>query len=283
MHDIYDKISGLDITPTSTPPVIIFLAGFPDTVKSWSRLKPHFESTHHVVTLALPDYESNKLNKFWGYSFTEIINNIKQLIHYYREEKGCKTIHLVGHDWGSYMVSLFSSRYPHLVTKLVLLDIGVMVPTEMDVKTFLVNASYVLYLAFMFLLSRIIFDKFVLVLIGLYPWYFIGPCPYERSLPCAKNLYEIKAYMTYPYFHMVFNPEDKSIKLGKLGTIPTLYCYGTKKRVLYHTKRFLDILNKNPNSQIVELKDMTHWFHWTEPEKTAEILMDFLIGKKKKT
>lgn len=99
-------------------------------------------------------------------------------------------------------------------------------------------------------------------------------------MPCFKSLNDVKSYMTYPYFQLIFNPEDKTIRLGKLGTIPILYCYGNKKRVMYHTKRFLDTLNKNPNSKIVEVKDGTHWFHWTKPEETAEIILSFLNGKK---
>ena len=40
-------------------------------------------------------------------------------------------------------------------------------------------------------------------------------------------------------------------------------------------KTFLDTLNKNPNSKIIEVKDSMHQFYWAKPKETTIIILDF--------
>jgi hypothetical protein len=52
------------------PPVLIMIAGLPDTAATWTAFAKHFESSYHVVTMAYPfmDQESLPSDRKWGYS-----------------------------------------------------------------------------------------------------------------------------------------------------------------------------------------------------------------------
>ncbi len=162
-------------------PTIIFLCGFPDTSDSWSRLAPHFESSHHVIKIAMPDYENDRLRRFWGYSPEDIVKGLALIVepHWKKQSQ----VILVGHDWGSYICLLYLIAYPDTVHKFVTLDIGIRDTLD------LVSVCYMTYLAFVFFMSRILPDQLALLLIALYPWKFIGPCPYEVIKIINKFLY----------------------------------------------------------------------------------------------
>ena len=180
-------------------PTLILVAGFPDTATSWSRLSKHFEETHHIIALHLPDYEKEKLSSdhFWGYSFDEISSGLLEVIkpHY---DAGSK-IHLVGHDWGSLYAQILESKYPNLLHKLILLDVGKVKFTELSLKAIKSNIlilMYQIWLAFAFLISRVT-ETIALIWILSYPWDFIGPVPYDVSSKSYISTDFIEVWPTY--------------------------------------------------------------------------------------
>jgi pimeloyl-ACP methyl ester carboxylesterase len=175
-------------------PTIVFFSGFPDTSDSWSRLATQFEDSHHVIKIAMPDYEAKKLRRFWGYSPEEIVKGLAFVIepHWKKQSQ----VILVGHDWGSYICLLYLAAYPGTVHKFVTLDIGI------RDKFDLVSICYMTYLAFVFLMSRILPDQLALLFIALYPWKAIGPCPYE-----VRNLFNRFFFLLCFFFcfsHKIF-------------------------------------------------------------------------------
>lgn len=126
----------------------------------------------------MPDYESDKLRRFWGYSPQDIVKGLALVIepHWKKQSQ----VILVGHDWGSYICILYLIAYPDTVHKFVTLDIGLRDALD------LVSVSYMTYLAFVFLMSRILPDPLALLLFALYPWKAIGPCPYEVTTIVKK-------------------------------------------------------------------------------------------------
>jgi pimeloyl-ACP methyl ester carboxylesterase len=185
-------------SPSKETPTIVFLSGFPDSSDSWNRLAAQFEKTHHVITLAMPDYESKHLRQWWGYSMTDIMNGLVAVIE--PHVKRGSSIHLVGHDWGAAICMMYSQAYSNTITKLVLLDIG-----ERKAVCWR-SLSYMLFLSWIFLVSRVS-DILALLCIGLYPWGMLGPCPYEMvEIGSSSSQLEVppnkgfKAFMCYPYF-----------------------------------------------------------------------------------
>jgi pimeloyl-ACP methyl ester carboxylesterase len=127
----------------------------------------------------MPDYENHKLRRFWGYSPEDIVKGLALVIepHWKKQSQ----VILVGHDWGSYICMLYLIAYPDTVHKFVTLDIGLRDTLD------LVSVSYMTYLAFVFLISRILPDPLALLLFALYPWKAIGPCPYEVTTFVKKH------------------------------------------------------------------------------------------------
>ena len=135
-----------------------------------------------MIKLAMPDYESKNLRQFWGYSLKEMTDGLAAVIkpHF---ERG-STIHLVGHDWGAGICMGYLQSYSKTVSKFVLLDVA-----ERK-KLCPRSLSYMLYLAFLFLVSRLS-DNLALLLFGLYPWALFGPCNHEMGGEVSKDQLEI--------------------------------------------------------------------------------------------
>jgi pimeloyl-ACP methyl ester carboxylesterase len=158
------------------------LSGFPDTARSWSRLSPHFEASHHVLALAMPSYEADTLpsGHRWGHRLTDIVVGLTELIRSYRS-RGCP-VHLVGHDWGAVVVLLLVSQTAAkgLVDKLVVLDIGALSPLRLNLKQMAVMLMYQSCFAFVFLVSRFLpRESWASPLLLTFPFRTLGPCPYE--------------------------------------------------------------------------------------------------------
>jgi len=223
----------------------------------------------------MPDYENDRLRRFWGYSPEDIVKGLALIVepHWKKQSQ----VILVGHDWGSYICLLYLIAYPNTVHKFVTLDIGIRDTLD------LVSVCYMTYLAFVFLMSRILPDQLALLLIALYPWKFIGPCPYETDVP--SNVREIKAFMCYPYFQtiipylpsIIFGGKD-FVKLSVPKT-PTLFLFGGKKRVMFHSPSYLDALEKDPASAYKEYQDCGHWLHWTNADEVYSDILKFLNQK----
>ena len=166
------------------------LSGYPDTAKSWDRLAPQFESTHHVVKLAMPAYELPTLpaGKRWGYSLPEIANSLAKDVIDPFVKKGCK-IHLVGHDWGAVIVLIYATQGKPL-DKLVVLDVGII--KEIGLVNLAFQLLYQMYLALIFLFSRLLPNQeWATILLAIFPWKLVGPCPYEVSQPATMCMNRI--------------------------------------------------------------------------------------------
>ena len=162
---------------TPPPPLMVMLSGYPDTAASWNRLASHFQSTHHILQMAMPGYEDDTLEKekFWGYPLQHICDALHELIVPYKNQ-GCP-IHLVGHDWGAGIVLVYMQQNKP-VDKAVILDVGAM--KELPFKSIAVAMLYQSYFALTFLISRLLpKETWALPMLMIFPHNLVGPCPYE--------------------------------------------------------------------------------------------------------
>jgi len=250
------------------------LSGYPDTAKSWDRLAPQFESTHHVVKLAMPAYELPTLpaGKRWGYSLPEIANSLAKDVIDPFVKKGCK-IHLVGHDWGAVIVLIYATQGKPL-DKLVVLDVGII--KEIGLVNLAFQLLYQMYLALIFLFSRLLPNQeWATILLAIFPWKLVGPCPYETEVPFEPT--EVKVHMTYPYWQMFLLPFSGQQLIAYKAGIPQLFIYGGRKRCMFHSQSYLDQLNSSPHSKAVQVDDSGHWVHWTNVDVVAHEMKLFLL------
>lgn len=169
------------MTPSKEVPILILLCGFPDRAKSWSRITPHFEQTHHIIALHLPGYHQKDIISphFLGYSFNDIVAGLAAVIepHY----KAGSKIHFVGHDWGSILVQLYAIQFPETLDKVVLLDVGKDDQEDFSLlalRNSVLTLMYFFWFAISFLISRIS-SIAATIFLACYPMPLLGPVPYE--------------------------------------------------------------------------------------------------------
>eukprot|EP00951_Prasinocladus_malaysianus_P039224 scaffold437442_cov41-Prasinocladus_malaysianus.AAC.1 len=60
--------------------MVIMMSGFPDDHGSFSDVVPKLESSHSLVTLCMPDYDTKALQQYWGYGFQQITDMMAEAI-----------------------------------------------------------------------------------------------------------------------------------------------------------------------------------------------------------
>eukprot|EP00594_Rhizosolenia_setigera_P019998 CAMPEP_0178980190 /NCGR_PEP_ID=MMETSP0789-20121207/26339_1 /TAXON_ID=3005 /ORGANISM="Rhizosolenia setigera, Strain CCMP 1694" /LENGTH=84 /DNA_ID=CAMNT_0020670537 /DNA_START=50 /DNA_END=304 /DNA_ORIENTATION=+ len=81
--------------------------------------------------------------------------------------------------------------------------------------------------------------------------------------------------MTYPYFQFLVSAE--LMTSYKSWALPILFLYGERKAVKFHSQATLDFLDSSKNkSKWKAYPNSGHWLHWTEPEKVAKDIQDFI-------
>lgn len=262
--------SGLNLAHTNNSSTIIFLSGFPDTSKTWSPLLPAFQDQYHIVTLALPDYESDSLKSFWGYSIQNMVDELAQIARELKNQ-GSPLIYLVGHDWGAHLCLCLIDSYANakLVDKVILLDVGLR--SKKDLLMDLTSLSYMSYLATAFLISRLS-NAMATWFVLLYPWNLIGPCRHSSdSEYAANNFSNLKGFMTYPYLQVLFSNAP-----AFHPEVPQLFLFGSEKATMFHSNEYLNLLETTPSCYSRRMVDCGHWCHWTKSQEIVTEIKMFL-------
>ena len=166
-------------------PVLICLAGFPDTASVWDPLvhQPELQRSHHIIALGLPGYHLDKLpsDHTWGFTIDEIQEALHKVVLYCRRNDS-KNIHLLGHDWGALYGYIYVQEHKddNLIQKYAALDIGISKPSEMPLAGTLKAIGYMVWLALCFVVNNLLGSSFASVLIKLYPWKYIGPLNWKE-------------------------------------------------------------------------------------------------------
>ena len=267
--------SGQPIT-TKPPPVYICLSGFPDDSSTFSSFAKPLEERYHVVKLCYPDMDQETLGNFWGYSMSQVEMALVAVIQEYRTKYKCSKIFLHGFDWGAAITLRVVQNYPHIVTKLIEQDIGIINLKELSLYDRLVITAYQGFLAFVFLLSRLFMgnDKLAAWIIGFlpfcFPWFLLF-----TNAPSGISA-KMRPHRCYPYFRIIAD-----ILTGKLlesqfaATVPQFFAYGAKKNISFHTPDYIQSLEATPGCRC-KAYDGGHWFHTTHEAEFQKDVLEFL-------
>jgi len=281
---------GSEASPTT--PVLIMIAGFPDSNGTWDTLAPLFEEQkYHVVTMAYPgidpaDVPRLERERRWGYDLDAVVAALLQLIQEYRE-MGCTTVFLLGHDWGSFPVLRVAHDYPTAITAVVSEDIGIVAPIySLRLKSILVILGYQWLFVTIFIVTRLLpvgmGNWFCQTALWLYPWRLIGPValPTTSASAFGRPPWTLHyPYQMHPYFHLYKNIITKGqVNPVRFTKVPLLYIYGRQKRVMFHTPKYLQRLEQAHNCRHICYEDAGHWIHTTHPERMARDMLDFFKG-----
>jgi len=269
------QVSGLP--PKKGTPMLVMLSGFCDDHGSFSEVVPSFQDSHTVVTMVMPDYDTQELSSFWGYNLGEITKMFSTSLDELVPEGDKAT--LVAHDWGAAVAQIYlHAAGNQRVDRLVLMDVGAKIPT--DAANMRAVMPYQLWLSFSFLIERCTLPIIgTLMAFVLFPWKAIGPCPYETKMP-KRTSGPPGARIAYPYlrtfvsralgrFPRMSAPAGAELPLP----VPTTYIYGKHKRATFHTQGFLNWLDALPGYGHVGL-DCGHFIQAQMPEELAGIIRE---------
>mmetsp|Transcript_34387 Transcript_34387/g.97409 ORF Transcript_34387/g.97409 Transcript_34387/m.97409 type:complete len:315 (-) Transcript_34387:317-1261(-) len=272
------EITGLP--PKKGTPVLAMLAGFPDDHGTWSMIAPRFASTHTVVSMCMPDYDTKELQRYWGYPIPKIVDMLEESMKEAVPEGDKAT--LVVHDWGAFIGLQYLLREASLkcVDRLVLMDVGP--KPKGSLGNWVAIITYQTYLSTAFLVSRLTLNIFGDIMMALFPWKLIGPCPYETVMP-PRTSGPAGSRMAYPYFWtqmaLLFAPSTLrspkpagSHPTGPLS-LPTTFVYGKNKRATFHTEDFLQKLEATDSYKAVGL-DCGHFIQVQKPDELESIIRE---------
>ena len=269
-------------------PVLVLLAGYPDDMSSgWglTNLKTLSEE-YRLICLALPGYDKPRTAvRSWGWDLPEIVEVLHHTIQFYLAEENVTTYSMIVHDWGAYLGLCYQNIYPQEINKMVLFDVGIVTkPPLLDsLRIVFYQWYFALSFAFSQLFSVTIANVSLLFFFLFVSWTPLGPCPHDR-VPRPRQ--EVDIQQAYPYWYFWFgpngyirkgprnmmrpsltkllapisltngtstsSPSSASAVSTKLKTrkCPVFFMYGTQKNVMFHSKHFVDTLNKTEGCRV---------------------------------
>ena len=215
----------------------------------------------------------------WGFTLKEVSQMLRDTIVNYA---GDGKVVLVVHDWGSYFGFVYCEEYPESVDKFVTLDIGLSTPKDLTLKEKLVDLSYKGLLALAFVFRAVGLPTFGALMVGLYPWSLLGPCPKETAVPPRTKRYFSEAKdgfdvaMCYPYAQLFRGLFNGSLKRPQHPLMPTLFLYGTKKRMMFHSSAFLRTLESKNDGSKHKALTCGHFIQAQQPQEAIHGIKQFL-------
>ena len=100
--------------------------------------------------MTLPGFKAkNEEDGSWGYDYRDIVQMLEKAI---LKHKKSKKVILITHDWGSSYGFSLQKKCPNLIQKMVAVDIGDEMPTDLGFKIF--STSYQLLMVLCFLMGE---------------------------------------------------------------------------------------------------------------------------------
>lgn len=235
----------------SSPYLLIFLHGFPDTFELWDPLITLLSKDFQCLNISYPNFASLKTEAKWGYDFPELIEAMKRTIDKVdltpNESQTIvwKDKIFVSHDWGCYLSYFFDQQYPGFIKGMVALDIAAYFNVNFPIflyqvilaLAFLIGGSFGNFLTRRFLKQnnyRSPWEKYINTSLN-YPYYYLW-----------RNIFRSKLGL-----------ENQYLKNYK-PSFPVTFIYAKDKPYQFHNKTWLQWLDKNQGSH----QGVTggHWF-----------------------
>ncbi len=245
-------------------PVLVFLHGWPDDASLWRNQVAALRDRYRCIVPTFPNFGGAPIES-GGCDFPDLIARLHATLATVTTEP----ITLVTHDWGAYIGYLYEQKYPERVRTMVAMDVG----GHFEPSTFRDAALFVSYqwaLASFWLIG------------GAIPAVGTGLTRLLARLlnVPARQADSVRSRCNYPYFYFwrsTLLPKMRSRLLGAYTpTCRVLYLYGGKKPLMFHTDRWLEIVEKSGGRSVC-LPRGSHWFMEEEVEHTNALLRDWLI------
>lgn len=203
-----------------------------------------------------------------------------------------KRVTIIGHDFGAAFAIYLREKYPHLVRRLVLLDVGefpfLLHPGKPSLSFVLVSSSYQTLYAMCYLIGGALGTFLLKRFHALHFWQSRPLRELRSDMAClyGAGLLEYADMLNQIIQSLKQKPSEPGSTsdggdggnqessttttppVGEQAVFPTLYIYGRRKLIMFHEDEFLDRVRATPGGAVEE------WDcgHWVQLEKEAECL-----------
>lgn len=241
---------------------VLFLHGWSFDESVWSKQIDNLISKYRVITLDLPGHGQSNYK-----SNIDIIKEIK----FIAEELGLKSINLIGHSLGGFLLLQLALKYPELIKKLVLIG----TPAKfVESKEY----SYGLKKSEINKLRNFLTKDYPNILLVFMRWLFTKD---EHDQEDFRSIWEkLTKERAWPQkeamadFLFIIEKEDIRKQLSSIN-IPTLIICGTSDPIC--PVESIDYLNKQIKDSRVELfLGCGHLPFLTQPKRFNKLVEEFL-------
>lgn len=244
-------------------PTLVFIHGWPDDANLWRNQVEVLGDDFRCVLLTLPCF-GEAAGKDGGYDFPELVNRLVATLETVSPEG---PVGLVTHDWGAYLGYLLEQKHPERVDRMAALDVGGHVARE-GLGTSLMILGYQWALVACWLVG------------GVFP-------PLGNALTRgvatiirvpARQRAVVRSRANYLYFYLwrgflVPRYRDRVLRRYR-PRCPVLYLYGERKPLMFHSKRWLEIVEEC-GGESEGVAGAGHWLQESHSEWVNDALSDW--------
>lgn len=244
-------------------PTVVFIHGWPDDARLWHAQVPALGSDFRCVLVTLPNF-GRRAMKIGGFDFPELVEMLANTVRAVQPEG---RVHLVTHDWGTYMGYSLEKAHPELVERMVALDVGGHIGRP-PAKAAAMLAAYQWALIAAWIVGGVVppLGNALSRIVGA-----VVRVPKERRRA-------IRSRFNYSYFYLwraMLLPWKRASLLGRYRPqCPLLYLYGRRKPLMFHSPKWLRIVEESGGRW--EELDAGHWLMESRPDEVNERIRDWL-------
>ena len=235
-------------------PTLFFIHGWPDDPSLWRKQVAALERTYRCVLVTLPNFGESTIVS-GGVDFPELVQMLARTLN--ELQLGDSKVTLITHDWGAYIGYMLEQAYPKRFSKIIGMDVGRDFAPKFPIEALLI-LSYQWSLIACWLVGGIwpFLSNCLSRCIGA----FIGVPHRQRKRICSRS--------NYPYFYYwrdtLLPWKRKGLLKHYRPSCPVLYLYGKAKPVMFHSDRWLSIVEQS-GGRWEGIDGAGHWFMETHP------------------
>ncbi len=234
----------LELTPIVAGPaeghVLFFVQGWPDDASLWEPAVEAWKERYRCVRVSMPG-SGGVPSVRDGYTTDDVVEALARCI---RSVSPGRAVTVIAHDWGAFWSYIVHHRHPELIARLVGLDVAPHI--KPSAQELVLIATYQGLLASAFSIGGALGDWMTRKM--------------ARLLGAPGRPETIGHAMNFPYRNSVYEAAHGGFGQHTRGywpTVPTLYAYGTRKPLMFHSQRWLQHV-QSTGGKLVAL-DCGHW------------------------
>lgn len=231
---------------------IVFVHGWPDTYRLWDAQVEALKGDYQCVRFTLPGFEATGPRTAHG--LDDVVEHLRGIV-----EQVCpgRSVTLALHDWGCVYGYQFAARHPHLVRRVIGVDVG--------------DAGSRHHLAALGAAARLLVLGYQWWLAAA--WRIGGPVGdrmarwLARLVRAPAHPDEVSSRMGYPYAVLWFGAAGGFGKLRPFKPlVPMLFLYGERKPFMFHSPAWAAGIAARPHCRVIGCATG----HWVMAERPGE-------------